>query len=175
MYPRIYILSTAHLRIVTGLPLVVLGVLGLLLLLVHLILPLVGIGSVVGERLLDRMRNWRGSGQVIADGTETMLIGNVVHSHLLAVLIDVRVVALLHHRLILLAGVLQEALGALLDAIGALVLVLEVAVLVHLLLSLQDGNVLNVVMIVIVGSHSGDQNGTNGNELRVEGRKEKML
>ena len=104
---------------------------------------------------------------MVSDGTETVLISDVVDSDLVAVLIDVRVVALLRDGLVLLAGVLHEALGALLDSVAALVLVLEVAVLVHLLVSLHDGDVLVVVLVLVaIGSHTGDQKGTNGDELR---------
>lgn len=96
---------------------------------------------------------------MVAHGTEAQLIGDVVHADLLAVLVDVRVVALLHHRLVLLARVLQEALGALLDPVGRLVLVLEVAVLVHLLFRLEDRDVLDVVVMVVIVDPSGHSTG----------------
>lgn len=136
-----------------------------------LLLPLMGIRSVMGERLLDRMWDWWGSGQMIAHGTETMLIGNVVDTDLVAMLIHVRIVTLLHHRLILLASVLHDSLGALFNSISALVFELEVSVFVHLLFRLHNRDVFDVVVVVIVTavrcSHRGAcyQNGTNGNEL----------
>lgn len=146
--------------------LIVLGVFGLLLLLVHLILPLMRIGSVVGEGLLDLMRDWRGSRQMISGGAETMLISDVVHSDLVAVLIDVRVVALLANRLILLSRILHETLSRLFDSISGLVFKLIVSVFVHLLLRLQDRNVLYVlVMRVLVGNHASHQNDTHCDEL----------
>lgn len=127
-----------------------------------------GISRVVGESLLDGMWNWWGSGQVVAHSAETMFVRNVVYSDLMAVLVDVGVVALLRHRLVFLAGVLHDAVGALFDSIAALVLVLEVSVLVHLCLGLQDRDVLMVVVLVgvVIGRNSGNQNGTDGNELK---------
>lgn len=133
-----------------------------------------GIGGVVGESLLDGMWNWWGSGQVVANSAETMFVRNVVHSDLMAVLVDIGVVALLRHRLVFLARVLHDAMGALFDSVAALVLVLEVSVLVHLRLGLQDRDVLVEVVLVgvVIGRNSGNQNGTDGNELK-DGKKRK--
>lgn len=113
----------------------ILSVFGLVLFLVVvlLLLPLLRIGRVVGERLLDLVRDWGRGGQMVTGRPETVLIGYVVHADLVAVLVGVRVEALGDHRLVLLARILHVSLGRLPNPVARLVLELVVAVLVHLL------------------------------------------
>ena len=98
---------------------------GLLLLLVLLLVVLGGGAGVgLGQQALVLLGQGHWGGQMVSDGTESVLIGHVLHRVLTTVVSLVRVESLGHVGLVLLAGVLHLALLDHLDAVGALEAVL---------------------------------------------------
>lgn len=88
---------------------------------------------------------------MITGGTEAVLISDVVHSDLVAVLIGVRVESLGDLDLmVLLAGILHVSMLLLVDAIGSLELVLVRTVLVRVRLALKDWDVLVLLLLLLV-------------------------
>lgn len=132
------------------------NVVNLLVLLLSLLLWVqFGIGGHLSEGLTESLGHWGRSGQMITGGTEAVLISDVVHSDLVAVLIGVRVESLGDLDLmVLLAGVLHVSMLLLVDAIGSLELVLVGAVLVRVRLALEDWDVLVLLLLLLVVSGS---------------------
>lgn len=132
-------------------------VMHLLLLLLLLLGVQLRMGGHLGKSLGQSLGHGGRRGQMIADGTEAVLVRNVVHSDLVAVLVGVRVGSLGHLNLVLLlARVLHVSVLLLVDAVGRLELVLVGAVLVLVRLALDDRDVLarllllHLVLVLVV-------------------------
>lgn len=174
--------------------LIVLVVLGLGLVVLRLgsllvVLSVSLLGGVLGQRLEDLLWHRGRSGQMVSGGTESVLIGAVVHGDLLAVLAHVRVVSLGDLGLVLLvSGVLHVSLLVGGDAVGGLVLEAVGSVLAALLIGLDDGGVLvsrllvavlGLVLLVLVSTDGGGshdrQKGAGHDDLEEKRRRMRRM
>lgn len=87
---------------------------------------------------------------MVTSGTETVLIGNIMNSDLVAVLVCVGIESLLDLNLvILLSRVLHVSMLLLLNSVGSLESELVGTVLVLIGFAFQDGNVLVLLLLVV--------------------------
>lgn len=130
--------------------LLVVHILLLLLVVAVVLLVVFGGGTSVdlSDQLLVLLGQWHGSGQMIANSAESVLIGDVLDRVLLAIVSLVRVEALGNVGLVLLALVLDLAVLHHLDSVGRLVAEL-VRGLGLLRLELDNGDVL--LLSVVLG------------------------
>lgn len=129
--------------------LLVVHILLLLLVVAVVLLVVLGRGTSVdlSDQLLVLLGQWHGSGQMIANSAESVLIGDVLDRVLLAIVSLVRVEALGNVGLVLLALVLDLAVLHHLDSVGRLVTEL-VRGLGLLRLELDNGDVLLLSVVL---------------------------